>query len=82
MQYKLSDSSIAQIVQLLQLGILTGTDVSDQMRTLRLSVDKNKTELVPSEDYLEMFKENLAKLQEAADSLSTQSFDGETGEKG
>ena len=80
MQYKLSDSSIAQIVQLLQLGILTGTDVSDQMRTLRLSVDKNKTELVPSEDYLEMFKENLAKLQEAADSLSTQSFDGETGE--
>jgi hypothetical protein len=80
MQYKLSDSSIAQIVQLLQLGILTGTDVSDQMRTLRLSVDKNKTELVPSEDYLEMFKENLAKLQEAADNLSTQSFDGEIGE--
>ena len=80
MQYKLSDSSIAQIVQLLQLGILTGTDVTDQMRTLRLSVDKNKTELVPSEDYLEMFKENLEKLQEAADNLSTQSFDGETGE--
>jgi len=80
MQYKLSDSSIAQIVQLLQLGILTGTDVSDQMRTLRLSVDKNKTELVPSEDYLEMFKENLAKLQEAADNLSTQDFDGEISE--
>ena len=80
MQYKLSDSSIAQIVQLLQLGILTGTDVSDQMRTLRLSIDKNKTELVPSEDYLDMFRENLEKLQEAADNLSRQNFDGEDGE--
>ena len=34
--YKLSDSTIAQIVQLIQLGILTGTDVSDQMRTLKV----------------------------------------------
>ena len=29
-EYKLSDAAIAQIVQLIQLGILTGTDISDQ----------------------------------------------------
>ena len=36
--YKLADATIAQIVQLIQMGILTGTDISDQMRTLRVIV--------------------------------------------
>jgi len=80
MQYKLSDSSISQIVQLLQLGILTGTDITDQIRTLRLSINESKTELVPSEDFLEMFKENIEKLQEAADNLPSKDFDGAIGE--
>lgn len=34
--YKLSDSVIAQIVRLIQLGMLTGTDVSDHMRQIRM----------------------------------------------
>lgn len=70
MEYKLSDMSIAQIVQLMQLGILTGTDVSDQIRTLRLTLDENSNKLVPSESYLETFNENLKKLQAQAETMT------------
>lgn len=61
--YKLSDSTIAQIVQLIQLGILTGTDVSDQMRTMRVVLDNDTGTVCPDPDYLEMFNENLRKMQ-------------------
>jgi hypothetical protein len=65
--YSLSDSAIAQIVQLIQMGILTGTDISDQMRTIRLVTgngNENPTNaLVPCPDYLEIFNENLEKMQ-------------------
>ena len=40
--YKLSDSTNAQIVKLIQLGILTGTNVSDKMRTMRVVVDADE----------------------------------------
>ena len=41
----LSDDVIAQLVKLLQLAILTGTDISDNLRTLRLVSDGDKLEL-------------------------------------
>lgn len=63
--YNLSDSCIAQIVRLIQLGILTGTDVSDQLRTFRVVVN-SKNELEPSPDFLENFESNLQKMAEAA----------------
>ena len=68
MEHKLSDLAIAQIVQLIQLGILTGTDVTDQLRLLQLTVDENSNKLVPSPDFLEVFNENIARLAEQADS--------------
>ena len=65
--YSLSDTAIAQIVQLIQLGILTGTDISDQMRTLKLvpgdGADNPTSALVPCPDYLIVFNENLEKMQ-------------------
>lgn len=61
--YKLSDRSIAQIVRLIQLGILTGTDVTDQLRTFELCVgSENKME--PSPDFLESFEENLKSMSQ------------------
>jgi len=67
--FKLDDSTIAQIVKLIQMGILTGTDVTDQLRTLRLTVDEDTDRLVPSQEYSESFEENLNRLMELADSL-------------
>tara|TARA_A100001391_G_scaffold158640_1_gene117122 strand:- start:656 stop:859 length:204 start_codon:yes stop_codon:yes gene_type:complete len=64
----LSDDVIAQLVKLLQLAILTGTDISDNLRTLRLVNDGDKLELDP--DYLANFEENLARMQNEAGAIS------------
>ena len=62
--YKLADEAIARLVQLLQIGILTGTDVSDQFRTVELKVgDNNK--LVCTDEYNTNFEANLAKMANA-----------------
>jgi len=63
--YKLSDNTIAQIVQLIQLGILTGTDVSDQMRTLRVILGETGT-LEPCPSYMEVFNDNMERMQTMA----------------
>ena len=68
MEHKLSDTAIAQIAQLVQLGILTGTDVTDHLRTLRLDVDEKTNRLVPSATFAEDFNENLKKLVTQAES--------------
>ena len=47
---KLSDNTISQLVKLLQLGILTGTDIADQFRTIEL-VQKDGL-LEPDPEYL------------------------------
>ena len=60
---RLSDSSIHQVVRLIQLGILTGTDVSDQLRTFELQ-ENDLGKLDPSPDFLSQFEENLSRLQE------------------
>lgn len=60
-EYKLSDQVIAQITRLLQLGILTGTDVTDQFRTLRVVVGENGY-VEPSPDfvgYMDSLEQNL-----------------------
>lgn len=69
--YKLDDTTIMQIVRLLQMGLLTGTDVADQLRTLELTTTESGT-LVPSPEYTETFDENLNKLVELAEASSTE----------
>ena len=70
MEYKLSTNAIAKIVQLIQLGILTGTDVSDQLRTFRLCVDEETSSLVPSKEFVDAYNQNLAKMAEKAEDLT------------
>ncbi len=65
--YKLSDSTIAQIVQLIQMGILSGTDISDQIRTLRV-VTTDEGTIEPDPSFVENFNQNLTKLEEMANS--------------
>lgn len=64
---KLHDSAISQIVRLIQLGILTGTDVSDQLRTLECVIEEGK--LAPNPDYMEVFEKNLQTLQDSIPEL-------------
>jgi hypothetical protein len=68
--YKLSDNSIAQIVRLLQVALLTGTDVSDNLRMLELAAEDGLLNVNP--EYLKNFEDNLVKLQKESEALNPQ----------
>ena len=59
---KLSDEAIGQIAKLIQLAILTGTDIVDNLRTLRLVGESE--ELYLFGEYKNNFNENLEKMLE------------------
>lgn len=61
MSYKLSDQTIGQIAKLLQIAIITGTDIVDNLRTIRLNVN-DAEQLDPTQDYLENFEANLSRM--------------------
>lgn len=69
MQYKLSDETIASIAKLFQLAILTGTDIVDNLRTLRLEADGDT--LSPTEEFTRNFENGINEL--AQKSLDLQS---------
>jgi hypothetical protein len=64
--FGLSDEVIFQMVKLIQLGMLTHTNIADHFRTLRLEdIDKNSMlKLTP--EYTEWFEEQLAKMEKEA----------------
>jgi len=64
---RLSDEAIAQIVKLIQVGFLSGTDISDHIRTLELTSNGDK--LDPDPEYLRVFEENLKKMNKEAEEL-------------
>ena len=70
MTYKLSDNTIAQVAKLLQIALLTGTDIVDNLRTLRLTL--NGDALDPDAEYLASFESNLNKLIENLSEVTTQ----------
>jgi hypothetical protein len=60
----LSDESIGMIAKLVQIAILTGTDVTDNLRTLRLSLDEDK--VYPDPEFLEDFDRNIENMLEVS----------------
>ena len=63
----LTDNAIAHIAQLVQVAILTGTDIVDNLRTARFVNKDNQIELSP--DYYENFNSNIQKMLSDADEL-------------
>ena len=59
--YTLEDSTIAQIAKCLQIAILTGTDIADNLRQLQLEV-KSEGKIGVTEDYVSIFNNNIEKL--------------------
>lgn len=64
MNYTLSDTTISYIAKLVQLAILTGTDVVDNLRTLRLVADGDS--LGPTAEFKDTFQQNLDDLAQKA----------------
>ena len=57
---KFSDEVIAKVAQVLQVAILTGTDIVDNLRAMRLVVSDG--ELVCDPDFLEAFEQNIQSM--------------------
>ena len=60
--YKLSDNVISNIAKLLQIAILTGTDIVDNLRTLRCQVSEGNIEIHP--DFETSLEENIQKMMD------------------
>ena len=67
--YGLSDDTISQIARLLQIAILSGTDIVDNLRTLRLVVN-DRGQLSPDPAYLSSFDESLNRMIAAIAAMS------------
>ena len=57
----LSDDAIVTIAKILQVGILTGTDIVDNLRLVELTLNESGT-LDPSDEFLENFDQNIEKM--------------------
>ena len=66
----LGDPAIAEIARLVQLAILTGTDVTDQLRTLSLTVEDST--LYPHPDFTEYIEASIEKLLQEAENIKVE----------
>ena len=60
MKYRLSDDVIAQVAKLIQLAILTGTDLTDNLRTLELIEEDGH--LFLTKEYKDSFDQGLDRM--------------------
>lgn len=57
---KLSDNSIAQLVKVLQVAMLTGTDIVDNIRQITFKEENGFLNM--DQEYLENFDQNLESM--------------------
>lgn len=78
--YKLSDNVIAQVARILQVAIISGTDIVDNLRLVRLQADGEELQLTP--EYEETFEDNiqsmLAEVEDAAPEAQPATTEGLT----
>lgn len=65
---RLSDNSIASIAKLIQMAILTGTDVTDNLRLIRFTESDGVLE--PDEEFTRGFEDGIKRMLEATSDLS------------
>ena len=71
--YRLDDEVLMDIARQVQVAFLTGTDVIDNLRTIRLSTsDDNEDVLYLSEGYRENTETNIQALLERAQVLQSE----------
>ena len=64
----LDDTTIGQIVKLIQMALLTGTDIVDHLRMMQLDVsDTNK--IILNREYAQIFNEQIEKMLEASTAM-------------
>jgi len=74
--YKFSDEVIAQIARLVQLAIITGTDVVDNLRMISVTqLESDERFLTLTDEYRQIADDQIKKLVLAASSTSENSQD-------
>tara|TARA_A100001011_G_scaffold379234_1_gene444987 strand:+ start:6232 stop:6489 length:258 start_codon:yes stop_codon:yes gene_type:complete len=73
----LSDATIGHVAQLLQMAILTGTDIIDHLRMAKFTTNDTTGRIELHPDYHEQFQENIQRMMEDANALATQTIDDE-----
>ena len=61
-ELKMTDNAIAHLAKLLQMAILTGTDIMDNFRTTTFIVHEGRVDIHP--DYQESFEQNIQNMVE------------------
>ena len=67
-----SDDLIATMAKLIQVAILTGTDVYDHLRTMQCVIN-DQGQIATSPDFSEKLNQEIASMLERAQSLTTES---------
>tara|TARA_Y100000310_G_C20667989_1_gene808675 strand:+ start:1584 stop:1841 length:258 start_codon:yes stop_codon:yes gene_type:complete len=68
--FKLSDNVLRRIVQIMQEGFLTGTDISDHMRMMRLEEDAQNPEyLILTDEYKSLVDKQHEHMLEEVEEL-------------
>ena len=71
---KLDDTAIAQIVKLIQMALLTGTDIVDHLRMMILDQGNNE-KLVMNKEYQEVFDASIEKMLQNSNSQDEESLE-------
>jgi hypothetical protein len=71
---KLHDTAIAQIAKIVQMAILTGTDIVDHLRMVELEVNKDGL-LKLEKEYKEIFDNSIEKMLTNVNSQSKEEED-------
>lgn len=67
LEYRLSDEALSCFIQSVQAALLTGIDISDLMRSIRLEVlDSEPGILYPTSGYINSFNETMDEMMEQA----------------
>lgn len=78
--FSMADSVLHRLVQLLQVGMMTGVDIADPMRQMRLMASNEDTSvLVLTPAYEAQYKDMIAKLEAQADALIAAQAQGPAG---
>jgi len=70
--YKMGDDLIAVVRELVQLAILTGTNIVDHLRAIQVEVDPDTNKLVPTMAYIESYNEMVEGLVQKAEEAQAQ----------
>ena len=66
--FGLSDEFIAQMIKLLQLAMLTGTNIGDNFRLIKVSANE-EGKLVLTPEYKEYFEASIKQMLQEADDI-------------